>query len=163
MIVFSSLQQNLSFPTVPEIAEVLAIITIIFKYPFTQNGTGTPRMKILSLCGKGFSVDGTGPASHFCPCLTSNLWEVPLKSMGLLMCLKLTTRVSALLDWCRTNHWWAHGSEWVFENLRKFVAIDFGFKMGEDVYSYLWVSMFPATQLWREVLSFGGGKKRLRE
>lgn len=157
MIVFSSLQQNLSFPTVPEIAEVLAIITIIFKYPFTQNGTGTPRMKILSLCGKGFSVDGTGPASHFCPCLTSNLWEVPLKSMGLLMCLKLTTRVSALLDWCRTNHWWAHGSEWVFENLRKFVAIDFGFKMGEDVLAICEFPCFQQLSCEGKFYHFGGG------
>ena len=157
MIVFSSVQQNLPFPTVPEIAEVLVII--IFKYPFTQNGTGTPCMKIFSLCGKGFSVYGTGPASHFCPCLTSNLWEVPLKSMGLLMCLKLTTCVSAFLDWCRTKSKWpACGSERAFESLRKFVAIDLGFKMGEDV---LAICEFPCfQQLSRERKFYHFGEKK---
>jgi len=58
-------------------------------------------MEIFSLYGKGFLFSGSGPASHFCPCLTSNLLEVPLKWMGLLMCLELTTCVSALLDQCR--------------------------------------------------------------
>lgn len=59
-MVFSSVLENLSFPTVLEIAEVLVFIFIMFKRPFTQNGTGTPCMKISSVCGKGFSVYGTG-------------------------------------------------------------------------------------------------------
>lgn len=36
MIVFSSVQQNLPFPTVPEIAEFLVIIIIIHSYKMGQ-------------------------------------------------------------------------------------------------------------------------------
>lgn len=79
--------------------------------------------------------------------------------MGLLMCLKLTTRISALLDWCRTKSKWpARGSECAFETLRKFVAIDFGFKMGEDV---LAICKFPCfQQLSREGKFYHLGEKK---
>lgn len=141
--------------------EGFVIISIIFKHAFTQSETGTTCKKIFSVWGEGFLVYGTGPASHFCPSLTSNLWEVPLKSVGLLVCWKLSTCISALLDWCRTeSEWPTHGSECMFEDLGKFVAIDFGFKMGGGV---LFIFEFPCfQQLSYEVKFYHlGGKKEL--
>lgn len=119
-------KKNLPFPPVPEMREVLVIISIIFEYPFPQNRTGISCMKIFGLSSTGFQFMALLQVRHFCPCLTSNLWEVPLKSMGLLMCSKLRACVSALLDWCRTKTTWlVRGLEQVLEkNLRKVVAID---------------------------------------
>lgn len=59
-MVFSSVQEDLSFPTIPEIAEVLVFIFIMLKCPFTENGTGTPCTELFSVCGKGFTVYGPG-------------------------------------------------------------------------------------------------------
>lgn len=75
-------KKNLPFPPVPEITEVLVIISITSMYPFPLNRTGTSIMKIFSLSSMGFPVYGTGPGKSLLPSLNIKLVRSPTEIHG---------------------------------------------------------------------------------
>lgn len=82
-------KNNLPFPPVPEMREVLVIISIIFEYPFPQNRTGISCMKIFGLSSTGFPVYGTAPGTSLLPSLNIKLVRSPTEIHGTAHVLKV--------------------------------------------------------------------------